>query len=94
MPQWTCIYFGNQFLFNMGQDFVTLAGDRTETNICAAMFYAVNCIYHLNVIDLKFMKKDHSYLEADSMHATIERNAKECDVLVRPAWIHPNHICS
>lgn len=31
---------------------------------------------HLEIIDIKFMESGHSYLEADSMHATVERARK------------------
>lgn len=40
------------------------------------MLYPVNNIDHLKIIDMKFMESGHSYLEADSMHSTIERTKK------------------
>ncbi|XP_065663155.1 uncharacterized protein LOC136085726 [Hydra vulgaris] len=46
-------------------------------NKCAAtaMLYAVNN-FAVEKIDLKFMEPEHSYLEADFIHSTIERTKK------------------
>nr|CAH7752947.1 unnamed protein product [Callosobruchus chinensis] len=54
----------------------TCGGQNRNKYVAAAMLFAVNKIHHLNVIDLKFMESGHSYLEADAMHATIERARK------------------
>lgn len=54
----------------------TCGGQNRNKHICAAMLYAVNSIHHLETIDLKYMESGHSYLEADAMHATIERARK------------------
>jgi len=40
------------------------------------MLCAVNRIDNIETIDVKFMESGHSYLEADTMHATIERHRK------------------
>ncbi|KAJ8871291.1 hypothetical protein PR048_027599 [Dryococelus australis] len=40
--------------------------------ITSVMLYATNKLQNLETIDLKFMEPGHSYLEADSMHATID----------------------
>lgn len=40
--------------------------------VATTMLYAVNIIDHLQIINLQFMSS-HSYLEDDSMHATIKR---------------------
>lgn len=76
----------------------TCGGQNRNKNIMAAMLYAVNTIENIKIIDLKFMESGHSYLEADSMHATIERarrhktiyNTREWALLFSCARIHPN----
>jgi len=60
----------------------TCGGQNRNKNIMTAMLYAVNTIENINIIDLTFMESEHSYLEADSMHATIgtaKRNKKMYD---------------
>ena len=54
----------------------TCAGQNRNKYICAAMMYAVQTIPNLLTIDLKFMEFRHSYLDADSMHSTIENVRK------------------
>ncbi|XP_030747603.1 uncharacterized protein LOC115876055 isoform X2 [Sitophilus oryzae] len=54
----------------------TCGGQNRNINVFAALIYAVNTLGTLNIIDLKFMENGHSYLEADSIHATIEKNRK------------------
>lgn len=54
----------------------TCGGQNRNQFVTAAMLYAVNKIEHLQIVDLKFMESGHSYLEADSIHATIERARK------------------
>ncbi|CAH1992646.1 unnamed protein product [Acanthoscelides obtectus] len=51
----------------------TCGGQNRNKFVSAAMLYSVNKLTNLKTIDLKFMESGHSYLEADSMHATIER---------------------
>jgi hypothetical protein len=54
-------------------------------------------VTNVNQIDLKFMESGHSYLEADSMHSTIERakrhqkiyNTREWEVVVSTARKNP-----
>ena len=43
-------------------------------------------IEHLHCIDLKFMESGHSYLEADSMHATIEHARIHWKVYTTREW--------
>lgn len=47
---------------------------------------AVNNIDHLEIIDLKFMETGHSYLEADSMHSTIERAKRHKKIYSTREW--------
>lgn len=49
----------------------TCAGQNRNQFICASMIYAVQET-SITRIDLKYMESGHSYLEADSMHSTIE----------------------
>lgn len=58
----------------------TCEGQNRNKNILAAMLYAINRLQNFKTIDIKFIKSGYSYLEADSMHATIERqeNKKIC----------------
>lgn len=44
------------------------------------MLYAVNKITNLKIVDLKYIESGHSYLEADAMHATIERYRKQKNI--------------
>lgn len=64
----------------------TCGGQNRNKYVAAAMLYAVNKIKHLQVIDLKFMESGHSYLEADSMHATIERARKHKKIYTTREW--------
>ncbi|KAJ8938406.1 hypothetical protein NQ314_011512 [Rhamnusium bicolor] len=51
------------------------------------MLYAVNKMDNfLQIIDLKYMESGHSYLEADSMHATIERARKHRKIYTTEEW--------
>lgn len=50
----------------------TCGGQNRNQFIAAALLYAVNKS-QVQTIDIKFMESGHSYLETDSMHATIER---------------------
>ncbi len=54
----------------------TCGGQNRNQHIVAALVYAVNRVGSLQTIDLKFMESGHSYLEADSVHAAIERSRK------------------
>lgn len=48
--------------------------------------YAVQTIDHLQIIDIKYMESGHSYLEADSMHACIERAKKHKTIYTTRKW--------
>ncbi|XP_072376507.1 uncharacterized protein [Diabrotica undecimpunctata] len=79
----------------------TCGGQNRNKYVSAALLYAVNTIKHLEVFDLKFMETGHSYLEADSMHATIERarkhkkiySTREWSVLISAARVKPKPYC-
>lgn len=58
----------------------TASGQNRNKFIVAAMMYAVSRIDNLQIIDMKYMESGHSYLEADSMHATIERAKKHREI--------------
>nr|CAH7719518.1 unnamed protein product [Callosobruchus chinensis] len=75
----------------------TCGGQNRNKFVSAAMLYSVNKLPNLKTIDLKFMESGHSYLEADSMHATIERarrhkkiyNTREWCLLVSASRLKP-----
>ncbi|KAJ8869092.1 hypothetical protein PR048_030654 [Dryococelus australis] len=54
--------------------------------IAIAILYAVNKLSHLNIIDMKFMELGNSYLEADSIHPTIECARKHKQVHTTRQW--------
>lgn len=64
----------------------TCGGQNRNQFVTAAMLYAVNKIEHLQIVDLKFMESGHSYLEADSIHATIERARKHRKIFTTEEW--------
>jgi len=64
----------------------TCGGQNRNKNVAAAMLYAVSNIEHLKIIDMKFMESGHSYLEADSMHSTIERARKHKKIYTTQEW--------
>lgn len=64
----------------------TCGGQNRNQFVSAAMLYAVNKIDHLQIVDLKFMESGHSYLEADSIHATIERARKHRKIFTTEEW--------
>jgi len=64
----------------------TCSGQNRNQFVCAAMIYAVQNFVTLHTIDLKFMESGHSYLEADSMHATIEKATKHLKIYTTREW--------
>lgn len=61
----------------------TCGGQNRNRNIMTAMLYVVNTINtKLQTIDLKYMESGHSYLEADSIHATIEREKRHKNIYI------------
>jgi len=54
----------------------TCSGQNCNRFMVAMMVHAVNTVRHLKTIDLKCMESGHSYLEPDSIHASIERAKK------------------
>lgn len=53
----------------------TAGGQNRNKYLAAALLHTINN-GPLQTIDVKYMESGHSYLEADSMHATIERARK------------------
>lgn len=53
--------------------------------ISTAMMYLVNKT-QIEIIDIKFIESGHSYLEANAMHATIERARKHKKVYTTEEW--------
>jgi len=74
----------------------TCSGQNRNQFIVATMLYAVRET-HLQCIDLKYMESGHSYLEADSMHSSIENikrhqkvyTTREYEILITAARKNP-----
>lgn len=64
----------------------TAGGQNRNQYIAAAMLYAINNLENIETIDVKYMESGHSYLEADSMHATIERARRHRQVYTPREW--------
>lgn len=64
----------------------TCGGQNRNKYVTAAMLYAVANIDNLEVIDLKYLEPGHTYLEVDSMHATIERARRNKKVYTPREW--------
>lgn len=56
----------------------TCGGQNRNQNVVAALLFAINrpSESKLQTIDLKFLESGHSYMEADSIHAAIEKSKK------------------
>lgn len=63
----------------------TCAGQNRNQFIATMMLYAMQSS-QLECIDLKYMESGHSYLEADSMHSTIEKAKRHCKVYTTREW--------
>ncbi|CAI6355658.1 unnamed protein product [Macrosiphum euphorbiae] len=64
----------------------TCGGQNRNKYTMTAIMYAVQTIDHLQIIDIKYMESGHSYLEADSMHACIERAKKHKTIYTTREW--------
>ncbi|KAE9528873.1 hypothetical protein AGLY_012448 [Aphis glycines] len=62
--------------------FYACGGQNRNQNVFADLLYAVNTVGNIKKVDLKFMESGHSYLEADSIHATIERYRRHRNLYV------------
>ena len=49
------------------------------------MLYAVQKL-HISMVDIQYMESGHSYLEADSIHATIEHAGKHQSIYTPKEW--------
>lgn len=63
----------------------TCGGQNRNQFICAAMIHATRTT-QMETIDLKYMESGHSYLEADSMHSTIERAKRHQKIYTTREW--------
>ncbi|XP_050306223.1 uncharacterized protein LOC126743262 [Anthonomus grandis grandis] len=82
-----------KYLYNLPQtvshvsSFSDISGGQNRNQfVTAAMLFAVNKVEHLQIVDLKFMESGHSYLEADSIHATYERARKHRKIFTTEEW--------
>ena len=65
----------------------TCGGQNRNQFILATMLYAIqNDDNNLQTTDMKYMERGHSYLEADSMHACIEREKRHRKVYTTEGW--------
>ncbi|KAJ8890176.1 hypothetical protein PR048_009683 [Dryococelus australis] len=64
----------------------TRGGQNRNQFIDIAILYAVNKLSHLKIINMKIMESGHSYLEADSIHATTERARKHKQLHTTREW--------
>jgi len=64
----------------------TCGGQNRNQNVCAILLHAVRTIYHIDVIEQKFLEKGHSYMECDSMHSAIERVKKNTSIYSVSTW--------
>ncbi|KAF0715046.1 Uncharacterized protein FWK35_00033164, partial [Aphis craccivora] len=60
----------------------TCGGQYRNQNVFAALLYAVNTVGNIKTIDIQFMESGHSYLEAHSIHATIEKYRRHRNLYV------------
>ena len=63
----------------------TCAEQNRNRFVCAAMLYAVQAT-HVATIDLKYMESGNSYLEADSIHSTIEKSKRHQKIYTTHEW--------
>ena len=63
----------------------TCGGQNRNRFIVAAMLYVVQKL-GISVIDVKYMESGHSYLEVDSIHATIEHARKHQAIYTPKEW--------
>lgn len=54
----------------------TRASQNRSQFITSLVIYVVQTFPNIHIIDMKFMESGHSYLEVDSMHATIEQRRR------------------
>ena len=64
----------------------TCGGQNRNVYVASVMLLAVQNISNLQIIDMKFMESGHSYLEADSMHSTIEKAYRHKSVYTTREW--------
>jgi len=63
----------------------TCGGQNRNRFIVTAMLYAVQKL-HISMVDIKYMESGHSYLEADSIYATIEHARKHQSIYTFKEW--------
>jgi hypothetical protein len=64
----------------------TCSGQNRNKYMCASLLYATQTIPQLQIFDLKYMESGHSYLEADSIHATIENARRHQSIYTTQEW--------
>lgn len=64
----------------------TCGGQNRNQFITSLLLWAVQNIDNLNVIEQKFLESGHSYMEADSMHSSIENASKNMSITSMNDW--------
>ncbi|CAG9773351.1 unnamed protein product [Ceutorhynchus assimilis] len=65
----------------------TCGGQNRNQHVAALLLYAVQET-HIEVIEHKFLESGHSYMEADSMHSSIEKAKKYVSVFAMNDWLN------
>lgn len=63
----------------------TCGGQNRNQYVASAMLYIVNKT-NIDTVNMKYMESGHTYLEADSMHSTIERARKHKKIYSTEEW--------
>lgn len=66
----------------------TCGGQNRNKNVAAILLWAVQKIENINIIEQKFLESGHSYMEADSMHSSIETAQKNTAIYSMSDWIN------
>ncbi|CAK1588598.1 unnamed protein product [Parnassius mnemosyne] len=66
----------------------TCGGQNRNQFIAALLLWVINQSKQLQIIEHKFLESGHSYMEADSMHSSIESAKKHRDVYCLSDWIN------
>ncbi|CAH1109508.1 unnamed protein product, partial [Psylliodes chrysocephalus] len=64
----------------------TCGGQNRNQYVTAMLFWAVQKIEHIDVIEQKFLESGHSYMECDSVHSAIEAASKHSSIYFVNDW--------
>lgn len=66
----------------------TCGGQNRNQYVAVILLWAVQHIEHINIIEQKFLESDHTHMEADSMHSSIEHVKKNSSVYTMHDWVN------